>query len=115
MPIAFPASISLQLHALGRTLILCGAREQPAKLMRQADFEDVVGRENICARVEEALGRAQDVFEKIKPIAARPPEKPRHARFECRTARPLSEPRVAQQWSATGLATGFEFDSRLLE
>ena len=31
-----------------RTLILCGAREQPAKLIYQAEFEEIVGRENIC-------------------------------------------------------------------
>jgi len=55
-----------QLHATGRTLILCGAREQPAQLMHQAEFEEVVGRENICANVQEALSRAEDAFEKIE-------------------------------------------------
>jgi SulP family sulfate permease len=62
--------VAKQLHASGRTLILCGAREQPAQLMRQAEFEEVVGRENICANVGEALGRAEDVFERIKPKTA---------------------------------------------
>jgi hypothetical protein len=38
--------------------------------MHQAEFEDVVGRENICANVEEALRRAEDVFERIRPEAA---------------------------------------------
>ena len=28
------------LHKSGRTLILCGAREQPARLMNQAEFEE---------------------------------------------------------------------------
>jgi sulfate permease, SulP family len=28
-----------QIHASGRALLLCGAREQPAQLMRQAEFE----------------------------------------------------------------------------
>jgi sulfate permease, SulP family len=46
------------LHRADRTLILCGAREQPAKLMHQAEFERHVGRENICANVQEALDRA---------------------------------------------------------
>ena len=59
--------VAKQLHASGRTLILCGAREQPAQLMRQAEFEEVVGRENICANVSEALRRAEDVFGRIKP------------------------------------------------
>src|SRR5450631_3959287 len=58
------------LQASGRTLILCGAREQPAQLIHQAEFEDVVGRENICANVEEALQRAEDAFERIKPLPA---------------------------------------------
>jgi len=33
-----------RLHRSGRILILCGARPQPAKLMRQAEFERHVGR-----------------------------------------------------------------------
>src|SRR5437870_1859879 len=41
--------IAQQLHATKRTLILCGARAQPAKMIHQAEFEAVVGRENICA------------------------------------------------------------------
>ncbi len=62
--------VAKHLQASGRTLILCGAREQPAQLIHQAEFEEVVGRENICANVEEALRRAEDAFEKIKPMAA---------------------------------------------
>jgi sulfate permease, SulP family len=62
--------VAKQLHASRRTLILCGAREQPAELMHQAEFEEVVGPENICANVEDALRRAEDVFENIKPMAA---------------------------------------------
>jgi sulfate permease, SulP family len=58
--------IAKQLHAARRTLILCGAREQPAQLMHQAEFEEVVGRENICANVQAALLRAEAVFEKIE-------------------------------------------------
>ena len=57
--------VARKLHATGRTLILCGAREQPAQLMHQAEFEEVVGTENICANVQEALQRAEAVFEKI--------------------------------------------------
>ena len=62
--------IARQLHATKRTLILCGAREQPAQMIHQAEFEEVVGRENICANVQEALGRAEAVFEKIEASAA---------------------------------------------
>jgi SulP family sulfate permease len=61
--------VARELHKNNRTLILCGAREQPAELMKQAEFEEVVGRKNICANVEEALHRAEAVFEKIEPVA----------------------------------------------
>jgi SulP family sulfate permease len=47
-----------QLQASGRSLLLCGAREQPAQLMRQADFERHVGAENICPNISDALERA---------------------------------------------------------
>jgi SulP family sulfate permease len=49
----------------GRRLILCGAREQPAQLMRQSEFEQHVGAENICANVTEALTRAGVLFPEI--------------------------------------------------
>jgi len=62
--------IARQLHSTGRTLILCGAREQPAQLMHQAEFEEVVGAENICANVQEALRRAESAFAKIGVKAA---------------------------------------------
>src|SRR5881392_978057 len=62
--------IAKQLHASKRTLILCGAREQPAQLIHQAEFAEVVGRENICANVQEALQRAEAVFEKIEAKSA---------------------------------------------
>jgi hypothetical protein len=47
-------------------LILCGAREQPARLMQKAEFERHVGRENICANVEEALLRAGTVYQDLQ-------------------------------------------------
>jgi SulP family sulfate permease len=53
-----------QLHASGRSLLLCGAREQPAQLMKQAEFERHVGAENICPSIGEALARAADVYHK---------------------------------------------------
>jgi SulP family sulfate permease len=49
------------LHATGRTLILCGAPQQPAKLMAQAEFDEHVGHANICADMDAALARAAEV------------------------------------------------------
>jgi sulfate permease, SulP family len=55
-----------QLKASGRTLLLCGARAQPAQLMRQAEFERVVGAENICENVKDALERAEKVCQELE-------------------------------------------------
>lgn len=49
----------------GRTLIFCGAREQPARLMHQAEFEQHVGAENICPHVTAAIERAEEVYETL--------------------------------------------------
>jgi SulP family sulfate permease len=49
------------LHASGRTLVLCGAREQPATLMQQAAFHQHVGERNICPNIEAALQRAAEI------------------------------------------------------
>jgi tartrate dehydratase beta subunit/fumarate hydratase class I family protein len=51
-------------------MILCGAREQPAKMLHEAEIEKVIGKNNICENVQEAMQRAQDVFEKMEAKAA---------------------------------------------
>jgi SulP family sulfate permease len=50
------------LHASGRSLLLCGAREQPAQLMKQAEFERHVGPANICPSIADALERAASLY-----------------------------------------------------
>jgi SulP family sulfate permease len=59
------------LHASKRTLILCGAREQPSQLIHQAEFAEVIGEENICGNVQEALRRAEEVYERLEAKSAR--------------------------------------------
>jgi len=59
-------------HSSGRGLILCGAREQPARLMKQAEFEQHVGSENICRSVEEALERAKQLHAEMAAQGAKP-------------------------------------------
>ena len=61
--------VARTLKASGRELILCGAREQPAQLIHQAEVEELIGRDNITDNVQDAIKRAEDVFEKIKPVA----------------------------------------------
>jgi len=53
--------LAQQLRSSGRTLLLCGAREQPAQLMQQAEFADHVEARNICPHIEAALERAREV------------------------------------------------------
>jgi SulP family sulfate permease len=53
-------------HESGRGLILCGAREQPSRLMHQAEFEEHVGAGNISASISAALERAQVLYQEIE-------------------------------------------------
>jgi len=53
--------LSDRLRRSGRTLLLCGAREQPAKMLEQAEFIRHIGRENILPHVAAALDRAREV------------------------------------------------------
>jgi sulfate permease, SulP family len=50
-----------RLRKSGRTLLLCGARDQPAQLLHKADFLEHVGRENILPHVDAALQRAREI------------------------------------------------------
>jgi SulP family sulfate permease len=61
--------VAQTLKGSGRALILCGAREQPLQLIQQSEFAELIGPENICDNVQEAIQRAEEVFEKIKPVA----------------------------------------------
>ena len=50
------------LQKSGRAMLVCGARPQPQKLMREAGFERHVRKENICENIEEALKRAAEIY-----------------------------------------------------
>jgi SulP family sulfate permease len=56
-----------KLHASGRSLIVCGARPQPAELLRQAKFEQQIGPQNICPNIQSALDRAEALFTAPRP------------------------------------------------
>jgi sulfate permease, SulP family len=60
-----------RMHASGRQLLLCGAREQPAQLMKQAEFERHLGAENICESITAAIARASQLHESRLEAAAR--------------------------------------------
>jgi sulfate permease, SulP family len=60
-----------RLHESGRGLLLCGAMEQPSKLLQQPRFIERVGQENIMPNVQAALDRAKEVYEAhAQPIAS---------------------------------------------
>jgi sulfate permease, SulP family len=50
------------LHDSGRTLLLCGMRDQPARMMKRADFHQHIGDENLAPTVEAAFARARAVL-----------------------------------------------------
>ena len=51
------------LHASGRTLILCGMRDQPAKMMDRAEFHQHIGDANLTPTIEAAINRARKVLQ----------------------------------------------------
>jgi sulfate permease, SulP family len=52
---------SSRLHKAGKTLLLCGARDQPSRLISQSDFLHRVGAANVLPDVQSALARAQEL------------------------------------------------------
>ena len=55
------------LHRSGRSLLLCGIRDQPARMMERAEFHEHVGSENLLPSVEAALARARLLSRGAKP------------------------------------------------
>jgi SulP family sulfate permease len=53
--------LSDRLHKAGKTLLLCGARDQPSRLISQSDFLQRVGAANVLPDVQSALARAQEL------------------------------------------------------
>jgi SulP family sulfate permease len=51
-------NLAVKLKAAGKTLVLCGIRDQPAQLMARADFHRHIGEENIQPSLEAAVLRA---------------------------------------------------------
>ncbi|MGB6743333.1 MAG: SulP family inorganic anion transporter [Terracidiphilus sp.] len=50
-----------RLHRAGKTLLLCGARDQPSQLIARSDFLEHVGAENVLPHIQQALQRAKDI------------------------------------------------------
>jgi SulP family sulfate permease len=50
-----------RLHESGRAMLLCGAMQQPSKLLQGARFIQRVGRENVMPNIQAALDRAEEI------------------------------------------------------
>lgn len=50
-----------RLRGAGKTLLLCGARDQPSRLVSQSGFLDHVGAENVLPHVQAALARVREI------------------------------------------------------
>ena len=59
--------LSERLRKTGRVLLLCGARDQPSRLISRSAFLEHVGAENVLPHVQGALARAYE----IRPPSAR--------------------------------------------
>lgn len=59
---------SERLHRTGKTLLLCGARDQPSQLISRSDFLKRVGAENVLPNVQAALARANELQGDLKGI-----------------------------------------------
>lgn len=50
-----------RLRKSGRTLLICGARDQPARLLAKGDFVEQIGARNVLPHIEAALKRAREI------------------------------------------------------
>lgn len=58
-----------RLHGSGRHLVLCGIRDQPAKLMNKAEFHRHIGDENIVSTLADGIARAEELLAQGVPHA----------------------------------------------
>lgn len=56
------------LRESGKTLLVCGARNQPAQLLKQGEFVERVGAENVLPNVESALRRAHELNDNFEGV-----------------------------------------------
>ena len=57
-----------RLKKSGRTLLLCGARDQPALMLKRSEFVEHIGERNILPHVEAALARAHEIMEGFEGV-----------------------------------------------
>ena len=55
-------SLADRLHESGRTLLICGARDQPASLIERSTLYEHVGTDGSLPHIEAALARARELM-----------------------------------------------------
>jgi SulP family sulfate permease len=58
-----------RLHKAGKTLLLCGARDQPSQLLSRSDFLKHLGPQNVLPHVQAALTRAREMQGDFEGVA----------------------------------------------
>jgi SulP family sulfate permease len=56
-------SLADRIHASGRTVIFCGMRSQPRRMLSRAEFHEHIADANICRNVQQALVRAREILQ----------------------------------------------------
>ncbi len=59
------AGLAKRLSSQGRLLVVCGARRQPAKLLKRSELVHLIGPENMAPNIQVALERARSLFEEF--------------------------------------------------
>ena len=57
-----------RLHQTNRTLMVCGVRHQPAKMMARAEFHRHIGEDNILPTLEAAIVRARGLLVEVEEV-----------------------------------------------
>ncbi len=57
-----------KLHASGRTLLLCGLRNQPLEFIQKTNLPKIVGQKNILPNIGSTLQRAAEIFDNFGGI-----------------------------------------------
>jgi sulfate permease, SulP family len=73
--------LSDRLKSSGRSMVLCGACHQPARVMNQPEFIGNIGMKNIAPNVEAALRRAREIRDGLSGLADEVAGEMEHACF----------------------------------
>lgn len=66
------ADLAKRLRESGREIVMCGAKQQPAALLEQAEFARFIGRDNMVPSVAAAIVRSKQLLAEREKIEAEP-------------------------------------------